>query len=108
MAACQDLYLSTMLFFLPATTDASGKASVYLGAFPYQSSLAGLKITAQAAYNNSANNSFQLTQASESTVAMQPGAYSFNRVYYWATPALAKQGTFGDHTTQPVFRYRYQ
>ena len=42
------------------------------------------------------------------TVAKQPGAYSFNRVYYYATTATAKQGTFADHTTQPVFRYRYR
>ncbi|MHC4077224.1 MAG: hypothetical protein ACYST0_02140 [Planctomycetota bacterium] len=108
VGSCQSLYLATPQVFLSSKADASGTASIYLGAFPYQPSLAGARITAQAAYNDSITKRFALTLASETTVAKQPGPYSFKIVSYFKDSATGTQGSFADHQSIPVFRYRYQ
>jgi len=107
VGACQYLYVHPQVF-VPGKTDSSGTASVYLGAVPYLPALAGVRISAQAAYTSQTTKRFELTLATDSPVAAQEGAYTVNRVSYWAPMSSATEGTFLDHESSPLFRYSYK
>ena len=50
----------------------------------------------------------RLTHATSSTLAADPGPYTWNRVQYMARSPLAQTGTFMDHEDQPVLMYSYR
>lgn len=94
---------------LPASVNTSGYSGYRLRFIPWKNSLAGITITGQAAWNDSATNQFKLTRAYERTTApvvLPPTAEKRVQLYAYSSPtATTAQGLSGSYTYNPAFAY---